>query len=280
MLMNPVQFTAKNDNGSKWGGEFSGSVKKCVQKQFEIGATEVTIIDCGKLTVFNIDLNHKSGVIGGNPRREHVSESIDVSPNKDHRGQVNKNSALKMSRLLLITSPIGFILIIALMYVLRGKCEWIQYSRDSGSQTWHKELRAFDDSWQINVIEYVFGVTLDAYNATTKLAEVSYNDVPLFNLDALRNEVMKYDKCSIVIEKGPVQKFYNERLAHEFNLPKNIKIAWIVTIISDRKLENMIFSNDNILTGKVIYDSESKMANSYDYTTGIEVHKEWMFLKK
>jgi hypothetical protein len=50
--MASLQFTAKNDNGSKWGGEFSGTVKKCVEKQFKNGATEVTIIDNGNSTVF------------------------------------------------------------------------------------------------------------------------------------------------------------------------------------------------------------------------------------
>jgi hypothetical protein len=57
--MASLQFTAKNDTGSKWGGEFSGSVKRCVEKQFKIGASEVTIIDNGKSTVFINSANSK-----------------------------------------------------------------------------------------------------------------------------------------------------------------------------------------------------------------------------
>lgn len=57
--MASLQFTAKNDTGSKWGGEFSGSVKKCVEKQFKNGAAEVTIIDNGKSTLFINSANSK-----------------------------------------------------------------------------------------------------------------------------------------------------------------------------------------------------------------------------
>jgi hypothetical protein len=50
--MTYLHFTAKNDKGSYWGGEFSGSAKKCVNKQFKLGATEVVITSNGNSTIF------------------------------------------------------------------------------------------------------------------------------------------------------------------------------------------------------------------------------------